>query len=366
MTLVTRDIAGHAGELVTPILREMVERLDPGSQLLVSYHFGWCDEHGDPTDAKSGKAIRPALALLGAEACGVDPQIALPGAAAVEFVHNFSMVHDDLTDRVQERRHRAAVWAKWGDAAAVLAGDAMLSLAHEVLLKCTSDHRAAAQTTISSASRELIRGQFAEIEFENRDDVSLAESFSMAWGKTAALMAASAVVGVELAGGRASMRDALGAYGRQLGLAFQLVDDLLGIWGQPAVTGKPVYSDLRCRKKTLPITWTVENGGYAGRELAAWLADAAHAPTAADDELREVAELIELGGGRAWAYEQADRRAALAIDAVERANIPQGAAEQLQALAHSLVESTHHREKPSLRTSRSGSPRRHRPPPVNS
>jgi geranylgeranyl diphosphate synthase, type I len=338
MTLVTSDTVGHARELVTPSLQAMVDRLDPDSRLLVSYHFGWCDEHGRPVNANGGKAIRAALAMLGAEACGVDPQIALPGAAAVELVHNFSLVHDDLMDRDRRRRHRATVWALWGDAVAVLAGDAMLSLAHEVLLESTSAHRAAAQTTIAVASRELIRGQIADMAFERRDDVSLAECLSMSRAKTAALIAASAVAGAQLAGALPLVRDALSAYGGHLGLAFQLVDDLLGIWGQPTVTGKPVYSDLRSRKKTLPVTWTLHNGGPPGRELAAWLAHAAHAAAASDDELRGVAELIERGGGRAWAQEEAHRRAALAIEAVSRASIPHAPATQLHALAQYLVD----------------------------
>jgi geranylgeranyl diphosphate synthase type I len=338
MTLVRPDTVGHARELVTPMLQEMVDRLEPGIRLVVSYHFGWCDEHGRPANANGGKAIRPALALLGAEACSVDAQTALPAAAAVELVHNFSLVHDDLMDRDGQRRHRASVWGLWGDAVAVLAGDAMLSLAHEVLLDCISAHRWAAHSTIAVASRELIRGQADDIAFENRAEISLADCLSMAWGKTAALMSASAVVGVQLAGGPPPVQDALGAYGGQLGLAFQLVDDVLGIWGHPAVTGKPVYSDLRSRKKTLPVTWTLENGGQAGRELAAWLADAAHAATATDDELREVAELIERCGGRAWASGEARRRAALAIEAIERAGIPQGPADQLQTLAQHLVD----------------------------
>jgi geranylgeranyl diphosphate synthase, type I len=338
MTLVASDTVGHARELVTPTLQEMVSRLDSGSRLFVAYHFGWCDEQGGPADTHGGKAIRPALALLSAEACGVDPQVVLPGAAAVELVHNFSLVHDDLMDRDRQRRHRPTVWALWGDAAAILAGDAMLSLAHEVLLECESAHRAATQTTIAIATRELVRGQIADVAFERRDDVSLTECLSMSWAKTAALMAASAVAGAQLAGAPPAVQEALGAYGGQLGLAFQLVDDLLGIWGQPAVTGKPAHSDLRLTKKTLPVTWTVQNGGPTGRELAAWLADPAHAATATDDELRYVARLIERGGGRAWAREQAHRRAAQAIEAVQRADISQRPVDQLQALAHYLIE----------------------------
>src|SRR5207302_1579061 len=150
----------------------------------------------------------------------------------------------------------------------------------EVVLDSASAYRADAQATIAIANRELIRGQVADMAFESRDDVSLAECVSMSRGKTAALMAASVVAGAQLAGVTPSVRDALDDYGDHLGLAFQLVDDLLGIWGEPAVTGKPVYSDLRARKKSLPVTWMLENGGPAGRELATWLADDERAATA--------------------------------------------------------------------------------------
>jgi geranylgeranyl diphosphate synthase, type I len=346
MTLVASDVAvassiatdtiEHARELVTPLLKEMVNRLDPDNRLVVSYHFGWCDEHGNPTNANPGKAIRPALTLLSAQACGADPHIALPAAAAVELIHNFSLVHDDLMDRDQQRRHRTTVWALWGDATAVLAGDVMLSLAHEVLLECAPAHRTAIQATVASANRELICGQTADTAFEKRNDVTLAECFNMAWGKTAALIAASTVTGAQLADGSPQTRNALGTYGRQLGLAFQLIDDLLGIWGQPTTTGKPVYSDLRSHKKSLPITWTLEHGGPAARELASWLTHPTHS-NATDDELRHIAELIEHAGARTWTYQEAHRRTALALKALERANIPQDPINQLHALTHHLI-----------------------------
>lgn len=338
MTLAMPNTLGHARELITPMLHAMVDRLDPAIRLVVSYHLGWCDEHGHPLNSNGGKAVRPALALLAAEASGAEPEAALPGAVAVELVHNFSLVHDDLMDRDARRRHRPTVWALWGDAIAVLAGDAMLSLAHEALLDCNSPHASSAQTVIAIATRELIRGQVADTAFENRSDVTLDECLAMAYGKTAALMVASAETGAVLAGAPPSVREALGAYGGHIGLAFQLVDDLLGIWGRPEVTGKPVYSDLRSRKKTLPVTWTIENGGPAGRELAAWLADEARARAATDDELCEIAGLIERGGGRAWASEEAHRRVALGIDALARAGIAPGPASELAALAHNVVD----------------------------
>jgi geranylgeranyl diphosphate synthase, type I len=335
MTTATRQMPARRRELVTPALRKMVDRLDPATRLVVSYHLGWCDEHGVPADGNGGKAIRAGLALLAAEASGAAPQAAVPGAVAVELVHNFSLVHDDLMDRDAQRRHRTTVWALWGDATAVLAGDAMLSLAHEALLDCCSPYAGAAETLVAVATRELIRGQAQDMAFETRNDVSLAESLDMAQGKTGALMSASAAVGALLAGAPTSAIDALACYGGHLGLAFQLVDDLLGIWGRPEVTGKPVYSDLRSRKKSLPISWTLQYGGAAGGELAAWLADKTHDAT--DDELADVAGLIERGGGRAWAAAEAGRRVALADEAVARAGAPSHSAAELRTLARHIL-----------------------------
>ena len=325
-----------ARELMTPLMRKMVRRLDPTTRLVVSYHLGWCDANGVPTNTNGGKAVRASLALLGAEAGGAAPEAALPGAVAVELVHNFSLVHDDLIDRDAERRHRATVWAQWDDATAVLAGDAMLSLAHEVLLELRSPHARAAETMIATATRELIRGQALDIAFENRRAVSLDECIDMARGKTGALMSASAAIGAVLTGAPATVADALASYGGHVGLVFQLVDDLLGIWGQPEITGKPVYSDLRSRKKTLPVTWAIENGGTAGRELAAWLGGEARAAT--EGELVDVAELVEQIGGRAWAAKEAARSAALAEDAVAHAGVAPELRGQLRALARYLID----------------------------
>ncbi len=325
-----------ARELITPLLRKVVHRLDPSTRLVVSYHLGWCDEHGIPVNTNGGKAIRPAIALLGAQSAGAEPESALPGAVAVELVHNFSLVHDDLMDRDSERRHRATVWAQWDDATAVLAGDAMLSLAHEVLLDVPTPHARAAEMVVAIATRELIRGQALDVAFESRRAVSLDECVAMARGKTGALMSASAAIGAVLAGAPTVVTDALAAYGDHVGLAFQLVDDLLGIWGRPEITGKPVYSDLRSHKKTLPVTWAIENGGTAGRELAAWLAEEVDDPT--DAELADVAELVGQGGGRAWAAEEAGRRAALAEEAVAHAGAPPEPAARLRALARYLID----------------------------
>jgi geranylgeranyl diphosphate synthase type I len=328
---------GRTRELVQPALRSAVDRLDRSTRHVVAYHLGWCDEQGVPIEADGGKAVRPALALLAAEAVGGQREVAVPGAVAVELVHNFSLVHDDLMDRDLERRHRRTVWALWGDATAVLAGDAMLSLAHEVLAESGSPRSDQACRLVAAATRELIRGQVQDLAFERRADVGLLECLDMATAKTGALLGASAAVGGVLAGATSRTVQGLTTFGEHVGLAFQLVDDLLGIWGRPEVTGKPVFSDLRSRKKTLPVTWTIDNGGDAGVDLALWMRQERR--TGSDDrELHAVAALLEHAGARAWARDEAWRRVALAADVLDQLDLRGDCRARLLDLGRFVVE----------------------------
>ncbi|WP_239028500.1 polyprenyl synthetase family protein [Pseudonocardia acidicola] len=321
-------------DTVTPALRAAVARLDRASREQAAYHLGWIELDGTPGHG-GGKAVRPALALLSAAAAGAPVQAGLPGAVAVELVHNFSLLHDDLMDGDTERRHRRTVWAHWGAPAAILTGDALLALAVEVLLEGGSPHAAPAARLLAATTRELIRGQAEDVAFERRSDVGVEECLSMAAGKTASLLATSAAIGSVLAGAPVGLTATLQTYGTELGMAFQLVDDLLGIWGDPAVTGKPVLSDLRSRKKSLPVTYAVHHGGTAGRELARWLAGAGEDGEA---QLRRAAALVEDGGGRDWAAAEARRRIALGEKALAGADLPDGPRAELVALGRYLVD----------------------------
>lgn len=321
---------------LTSALCDAVERLDPASREQALYHLGLREPDGSPGPG-AGKAVRPALALLSAGAAGGTVEDGLAGAVAVELVHNFSLLHDDLMDGDTERRHRPTVWARWGPAAAILTGDALLALAQEVLLDAPSAHAAVAARLLTATVRELVRGQVEDVAFEGRAGVTVPECLAMAAGKTGALLATSSVIGAVLVGGTPGLRAALWSYGHELGIAFQLVDDLLGIWGDPAVTGKPVLSDLRTRKKSLPVAYALSSRGPAGRELARRLADRSNT---ADDEahLRLLAALVEAAGGRDRAAAEARRRAALAEAALARADVPDGPRAELVALARHLVD----------------------------
>ncbi|MDQ1747979.1 MAG: geranylgeranyl diphosphate synthase, type [Frankiaceae bacterium] len=323
MTLALPTTLSRARIAVEPALFDALGRLDPTSRRLAEYHL----EAG-------GKAVRPALALLSARAVGAAEAIAVPGAVAVELVHNFSLVHDDLMDGDVERRHRPTVWAVHGAAAAVLCGDAMLALATQVLLDVGTLDAIEAARQLAAATQELIRGQHADLDFEQRRFVGVDECLAMAAGKTGALLACSAAIGAVLAGAPAAAVRALSTYGAELGLAFQLVDDLLGIWGDSATTGKPVGSDLRARKKSLPVAFALTGSGPASAALAQWLGT--EGPDSDSDTAR-AAGLVEAAGGRAWAAEEATRRLALAESALASAALDPDAIDELVALGRFVV-----------------------------
>ncbi|MDF4249847.1 polyprenyl synthetase family protein [Streptomyces sp. WMMB303] len=325
----------HSRATITPALRAAVDRLDHRSRHQAAYHFGWITAGGAPTSGDAGKAVRPALALLSAEAVGASPEVALPGAVAVELVHNFSLVHDDLMDGDEERRHKRTVWKLWGSSSAILTGDAMLTLAQEVLLDAGTKTAAPAARLLARTTRHLIRGQVQDLSFERRPYVTVDECLEMAADKTGALLSASSAIGAVLAGAPTATVDALARYGDEVGRAFQLTDDVLGIWGDPAVTGKSVHSDLRARKKSLPVSYALQQGGTLGVELATWLS----APGEPDEEeLRRAAELIDGAGGREWALAEAARRMKLAEDALLGIDLDAGARDELLALGRFVVD----------------------------
>ena len=325
------DVLAWSKGLVDPALRTAARRLPEAMRRIAAYHFGWQDAHGRPATADGGKALRPALVLLCAEAAGGEAEDAVPAAVAVELVHNFSLLHDDVMDGDTTRRHRATAWTVFGTGAAILAGDALLSLAFEVL----APSGAANAKVLSAATLALLEGQAADLDFEQRDDVTPGECVRMAEGKTAALLGAACTLGATF--GPAG-DDRFGAFGRAVGLAFQHVDDLLGIWGDPAVTGKPVYSDLQNRKKSLPVVTALCSGTAAGADLAALYA---RREPLDETELARAASLVEAAGGRQWSQAQADALLAKALRDLTAAAPPSRATAELAALARLITTRTH-------------------------
>jgi geranylgeranyl diphosphate synthase, type I len=320
-----------ARDLVGPALEAAIARLSPDIRPVAGYHLGLCDAAGEPTGAPAGgKALRPALTLLSARAAGAPAERAVPAAVAVELVHNFSLLHDDIMDGDIERRHRPTAWTVFGVGPAILAGDALQSLANDLLLEGPAPQSVWAARCLAAAVQRLISGQGADLAFERRDRVTVDECLDMAADKTAALMACACSIGAIYVGAPASTAMSLTAFGAYIGLAFQLTDDLLGIWGAPEVTGKPVRSDLRSRKKSLPVVAALASESDAGRELAALLAEP---EPLGEDELCHAADLVAAAGGKKWVEAEADSALSSALGCLDEAELPDDVRAEFAAIA---------------------------------
>lgn len=333
-----REILDGSRRLVEPGLRAAVDTLPPPSRHIAGYHFGWWDFDGSPASHGAGKSLRPALVLLSARAVGSGESEALAAAVAVELVHNFSLVHDDVIDRDATRRHRPTAWSVFGDGAAILAGDAMSTLACSVL--AGSGHPAAVDgiRLLGDAIQELIDGQHADVSFESREHIDPEECRAMAAAKTGALLGCACAIGARFGGGTREQVRLLRDFGTDLGVAFQHVDDLLGIWGDPEVTGKPVHSDLRARKKSLPVVAALAADCPSARALSSLYSGT---EPLADEDVVRAAALIEAAGGRKWSSVQAEgllERALLALAAV---GAPEAAAAELTTLARLVTRRDH-------------------------
>jgi len=221
---------------------------------MIAHHFGWAEQG----DHRAGKRIRPLLCLLSCLACGADWRRALPAATSLELIHNFSLVHDDIQDRSQTRRSRATLWALWGEPQAINAGDALFALARRNSYRLAEQGLPAptvleVQRELDDACLQLTIGQHLDLAFERQPSVSLESYLLMVEAKTASLLAACAVAGARVAGAEAAAVESYRSFGRSLGIAFQIYDDVLGIWGDPQVTGKPAGDDLLSHKISYPV-----------------------------------------------------------------------------------------------------------------
>jgi geranylgeranyl diphosphate synthase, type I len=337
VTAVMPEGVAIARDLVGPAIEASIARLTPDVRVVAAYHLGLADADGNPTRSGSGKALRPALALLSARAAGSPPERGVTAAVAVELVHNFSLLHDDIMDGDTERRHRPTAWTVFGVGGAILAGDALLALAQELLLDSELPHSPWAARCLTTAVQRLIGGQGSDLAFEKRDDVTLTECLDMAGGKTAALMACAASIGAMHLGAPPALAMGLAAFGNHVGLAFQLTDDLLGIWGAPEVTGKPVRADLRARKKSLPVVAALSSGTPEAAELRILLNDPE--PLSEADLIR-AADLVTAAGGRKWAEDEADAQLAAANASLADVDIPVDVHAELTAIAEFITART--------------------------
>ncbi|MDJ0462174.1 family 2 encapsulin nanocompartment cargo protein polyprenyl transferase [Streptomyces sp. H27-C3] len=322
---------------VNPQLRRTVESLPQSIRRIAMYHFGWEKADGSPAAGQAGKAIRPALVLAATRALGGEPLVAVRAAAAVELAHNFTLLHDDVIDEDPTRRNRPTAWTVFGVPDAIVAGDAMCALALRLLAEDSHPASAEASARLAACIIELCAGQQADCAFERLgpQDVSLDECLTMAEAKTGALLGCACALGALYAGADAEEVAAMDDFGREAGLAFQLIDDLIGIWGDPAHTGKPVGADLVAHKKSLPVVAALASGTQAAAELADLYRGPLDGPA-----VQRAADAVERAGGREWAQGQAAERMARAVHHLSRAVPDLAAAGDLLSLAEFVTRRT--------------------------
>ncbi len=272
------------------------------------FHLGWADETFHPKLADGGKRLRPVFCLLACEMVSGRYEPALPAAAAIELLHNFSLVHDDIEDGDKLRRHRATLWTLVGVPHAINAGDALFALAQCELLRLPANGVPAERVLHVSeifqrACVQIVEGQFLDMRGEQMADSSLAYYKKMVAGKTAALLGAATAIGAGVATDDSSTTRRYREFGIELGMAFQMTDDILGLWGDPGVTGKPAGADLQHKKKSLPIVLALAQGGELGSALQHLFSQAA----INESELAEIMRQMDAAGIRHQAELEAEK-----------------------------------------------------------
>ena len=330
--------------LRTAVIDEMREVLQSGDERpelfngMMHYHMGWVDQSLEPAIVQSGKLIRPILTLLTCQAVGEDWRKALPAAASIEISHNFTLVHDDIQDNSPTRRGRPTLWTIWGIPQAINTGDAMFASAQ--LSMTNLFNRGVDPTAVVKASHrlnetflELTRGQFNDMSFENRAEVSVEDYLEMIKGKTSVLIALACELGALVGGAKTEIVSHYAQYGLAVGLAFQVIDDILGIWGDEDSTGKSAESDILTKKKTLPVLY-----GLAQSQA---LRDHYQLSGESPEFVATTIQLLEEVGARAYAEAQAEYYSNLALEQLKLAQPKGESAEIIYQLTQFLLQRGH-------------------------
>lgn len=284
-----------------------------------------------------GKRLRPVLMLLTYNLYHEDVERILPQAAGLETYHNFTLLHDDVMDRADMRRGKPTVHVKWNDNAAILSGDAMVSLATRLMLQdCPSECLASVMEAFSRATLEVCEGQQWDMEFENRSDVKVEEYLEMIRLKTSVLLAAPFEIGALLAGAPAEDVKKLYEFGEKLGLAFQLQDDYLDVYGDPAVFGKKIGGDICCNKKTYMLITAFERAqGAVKAELERWISAETFDR---DEKVAAVTAIYNKEGIAEACQEQINRYFEEGLQALEGVSVDAALKQNLKAYVGGLMD----------------------------
>lgn len=341
------DIGAILKKYIPAIEQEIQTALAEAPDFLggvIRYHFGWVDENFNPSRAESGKMLRPAICLLVFEALSGDYRPALPAAAAIEMIHNFTLLHDDIEDNDRERRGRPTAWALWGKPLAINTGDYLYTLAFKTLFRLSpadfpAERLLAVHRLVADSCLALTVGQDLDLRFEGLQQVTPDMYIDMVYKKTGALLEASVLSGAILGTDNAQIIENYRQFARNIGIAFQIRDDMLGIWGDSAKTGKSADNDLRRKKKTLPVLYTLaQTTGARGEQLRALYATD---QPLTDDQISFVRDSLEQAGARGYTQQAADSYIDRAFTGLQQINLPGQPHADLETIARFLIDRSH-------------------------
>ncbi|MDP6454633.1 MAG: polyprenyl synthetase family protein [SAR202 cluster bacterium] len=306
---------------------------------MLRYYMGWVDENGRPHEAMEGKALRPTLCLFACEAVGGAVEMAMPSAIALEFIHNFSLIHDDIQDRDETRHNRKTLWAVWGDPKALVAGNVLRVVADECLHQLLDsgldyDRALSAGTLLTEAYLEMIEGQYLDLQFEGRHDIAMSDYLNMISRKTGALIRCSLNLGAVVGAREAGVGDAFKESGRAMGYVFQIIDDVLGVWGDEETTGKPVGADIRRKKNSYPVVYAMEMADHNDRRM---LNEIYEKDELDDADVESVLAVMDRLNVKNHAQREAEKYADVAMEYLAPVELSSEARREVEDLAHFLL-----------------------------
>ena len=324
-------------------LRANLSRNELSLHHMIRYAMGWADVDGTERSATDGKALRPTLCLLACEANGGRAGTALPAAVSLELIHRFSLIHDDIQDRDETRHHHPTLWAVWGEPRSLVAGNALRVIADMALWGLVAqglDFEDALTATglLTEAYLLMIEGQYLDISYEGRPDIGIRDYLEMTSRKTGALIQCSLTLGALIGAQDAGAIEAFRKCGRSLGFVFQIRDDVLGIWGDESSTGKPVGSDIRRKKNTLPVVYAMSRAEGADATL---LREIYGGEDVAEEDVSSVLEIMDKVKAMQFAQDLASEHAEQATDALAATELAPGAREHIEELTHFLLVREH-------------------------
>ena len=293
--------------IVTTLKKRLSQDFLPVYDML-RYCMGWSDKDGNPVDGAMGKSLRPSLCLFACEAVGGQIRHALPAAASLELIHNFSLIHDEIEDFDETRHHRPTLWTLWGINKALVAGNVLRIVADRSMEMMKIDEGKDAERVVkgvellTEACLEMIEGQYMDISFEGRIDITLDQYMAMISRKTGALIRCSLQLGAAMGTENLATLETFRKTGTSLGFVFQIRDDILGIWGEEKSTGKPVGIDILRKKNSLPIVHAMDKADKKGKELLREIYSLEHP---GEQEVAAVLEIMEQAGTRDYAQKLA-------------------------------------------------------------